>query len=46
VHVVSRGRMTTINEQEVIETAQEAMLDFVEKSGIDRQITPFRWLDL
>jgi 5-methylthioadenosine/S-adenosylhomocysteine deaminase len=46
VHVVAKGQMTTIDEQEVIESAQKAMMDFVENSGIGREITPFRWLDL
>ena len=43
-HVVAEGRMTTVDEGEVIAAAQEAMVAFVRDSGIDRETTPLKWL--
>lgn len=42
--VVADGRVTTVDEREVIAAAQRTMEAFVERSGIDREITALRWL--
>lgn len=42
--VVANGQVTTLDEREVVASAQEAMEAFVARSGIDREITPLRWL--
>ena len=41
--IVAEGRVITVDETEVIATAQEVMRGFIRDSGIEQEITSLRW---
>jgi 5-methylthioadenosine/S-adenosylhomocysteine deaminase len=43
-HVVADGRVSTVDESDVIASAQATIREFVKRSGIEGEITPLRWL--